>query len=158
MAGKIDSMNIQSVAGWLMSVGIAPIIIKPQAEAKRLPKWLRDLKGGAVVSDVEVLLFTKQLGTMVRAGVPIMQALAGIQKSTSRERFADVIQMLRNDLDKGLELSGAMARHPKYFSEYYVSMVRLGEGTGRLNEAFERMFAQLEFEKHMNQKVKGPLT
>ena len=157
MAGKIDSMNIQSVAGWLMSVGITPIIIKPQAEPTRLPKWIRALQSSTIVSDVEVLLFTKQMGTMVRAGVPMMQALAGIQKSTSRERFADVIQVLRNDLDKGLELSGAMARHPKYFSEYYVSMVRLGEGTGRLDEAFQRMFAQLEFEKHMKQKIKGAL-
>ncbi len=157
MGGKIDSMNIQSVAGWLMSVGITPIVIKPQSEPRRLPKWIRTLGGGTTVSDVEILLFTKQMGTMVRAGVPIMQALAGIQKSTSRERFADVIQMLRNDLDKGLELSGAMARHPKYFSEYYVSMVRLGEGTGRLDEAFQRMFAQLEFEKHMKQKMKGAL-
>jgi MSHA biogenesis protein MshG len=156
-AGKIDSINIQSVAGWLMSIGITPIIIIPQAEPKRLPKWLRDLGGGPAVSDVEVLLFTKQMGTMIRAGVPIMQALAGIQKSTSRERFADVIQMLRNDLDKGVELSGALARHPKYFTEYYVAMVRLGEGTGELDDAFQRLFLQLEFEKHMKQKIKGAL-
>src|SRR4051812_25941935 len=157
MAGKIDSINIQSVAGWLMSVGITPIVIKPQTEPRRLPKWVRALNPGTQVSDVEVLLFTKQMGTMVKAGVPIMQALAGIQKSTSRERFADVIQMLRNDLDKGIELSGALARHPKYFTEYYVAMVRLGEGTGRLDEAFARLFQQLEFEKHMKQKIKGAL-
>jgi MSHA biogenesis protein MshG len=155
--GKIDSINIQSVAGWLTSIGITPIIITPQLEPKRLPKWLRNLGAGPVVSDAEVMLFTKQMGTMIRAGVPIMQALAGIQKSTSRERFADVIQMLRNDLDKGVELSGAMARHSKYFSEYYVAMVRLGEGTGRLDEAFQKLFVQLEFEKHMKQKIKGAL-
>jgi hypothetical protein len=65
--------------------------------------------------------------------------------------------MLRNDLDKGVELSGALARHPKYFTEYYVAMVRLGEGTGRLDEAFARLFQQLEFEKHMKQKIKGAL-
>jgi MSHA biogenesis protein MshG len=156
-AGKIDSINIQSVAGWLMSIGITPILITPQIEPRRMPKWLRQLGSGPAVSDVEVLLFTKQMGTMIRAGVPIMQALAGIQKSTSRERFADVIQMLRNDLDKGVELSGALARHPKYFSEYYVAMVRLGEGTGNLEEAFQRLFSQLEFEKHMKQKIKGAL-
>jgi MSHA biogenesis protein MshG len=155
--GKIDSINIQSVAGWLMSIGITPIIITPQTEPRRLPKWLRTLGAGPTVSDAEVMLFTKQMGTMIRAGVPIMQALAGIQKSTSRERFADVIQMLRNDLDKGVELSGAMARHPKYFTEYYVAMVRLGEGTGRLDEAFQKLFVQLEFEKHMKQKIKGAL-
>jgi MSHA biogenesis protein MshG len=56
-----------------------------------------------------------------------------------------------------VELSGALARHPKYFTEYYVAMVRLGEGTGRLDEAFQRLFTQLEFEKHMKQKIKGAL-
>jgi MSHA biogenesis protein MshG len=100
-------------------------------------------------------LFTRQMGTMVKAGVPMMQALAGIQKSTANQALVEIIREVRADLDKGVELSRALARHPKCFDDYYVSMVRVGEDAGQLEEIFKRLFQQLEFDKHMRQKVKA---
>lgn len=154
MQGQVESPSPQAVASWMMTAGITPIRIKAQAEDTR-PEWLRRIMGERALADVDLLLFTRQMGVMVKAGVAMMQALAAIQKSTRKPRFVRLLQTLRDDLDKGHELSAAIARHPKFFNEYYVNMVKVGEGTGRLEEIFRRLFVQLEFEKHMKQKIKG---
>ncbi|MBI2752895.1 MAG: type II secretion system F family protein [Betaproteobacteria bacterium] len=154
MQGQIESNSPQAVASWMMSAGITPITIKAHAEDTR-PAWLREFLSPRALTDVDLLLFTRQMGVMVKAGVPMMQALAAIQKSTRKPRLVRVLQVMRDDLDKGLELSSAIAHHPKFFNEYYVNMVKVGEGTGKLEEIFRRLFTQLEFEKHMKQKIKG---
>jgi MSHA biogenesis protein MshG len=155
MQGQVESQNAQAVASWLMSAGITPTVIKPLPALSAQAKWLGRVLGRHLVTDVDLLLFTRQMGTLVKAGVPMMQALASIQKSTRKQGLVEVLQSLRDSLDKGLELSGAMAHHPKVFNEYYINMVKVGEGTGKLEEIFRRLFAQLDFEKHMKQKIKG---
>ncbi|MEK7754490.1 MAG: type II secretion system F family protein [Acidobacteriota bacterium] len=155
LQGQIESQNSQAVASWMMSAGITPIAIKPLVEDAG-PAWLRQIQEKSL-TDVDLLLFTRQMGTMVKAGVAMMQSIAAIQKSTLKPRLVRLLQALRDDLDKGHELSTAMMRHPKFFNEYYVNMVRVGEGTGRLEEIFRRLFVQLEFEKHMKNKIRSAL-
>jgi MSHA biogenesis protein MshG len=153
MRGQVESPNPQAVAAWMMSAGITPITIESLAEDKR-PEWLRTFTE-AKLTDVDLMLFTRQMGTMVKSGVPMMQSLSAIQKSTGKPRLVRLLQALRDDLDKGNELSMAIARHPTFFNEYYVNMIKVGEGTGRLEEIFRRLFAQLEFERNMKQKIKS---
>jgi MSHA biogenesis protein MshG len=158
MQGSIESPNAQGVASWMLASGISPIQIQMKVSAfSGQPQWMRALQGGGTVKLVDLLMFTRQMGTMVRAGVPMMQALSGIQRSTGNPALAEVIKELRTDLDKGLELSAAMAQHPKVFDDYYVSMVRVGESAGQLEEVFKRLFEQLTFDNHMNKKIKGAL-
>ena len=157
MQGSIESPNAQGVASWMLASGISPIQIKLKSDGlQQQPEWLRQLQGHSIKLP-DLLLFTRQMGTMVRAGVPMMQALAGIQRSTGNPALAEVIKAMRTDLDKGLELSSAMARHPKVFDDYYVSMVRVGESAGQLEEVFKRLHEQLEFDSHMQKKVKSAL-
>lgn len=154
LQGTIESPNPQSVAAWMLDSGISPVTIEMQEPAtKGQPRWLRELLGGHSINLREKLLFTRQMGTMVKAGVPMMQALAGIQKSTHNPALIEVLQEVRADLDKGLELSGALSHHPKFFDDYYISMVRVGEGTGALEEVFKRLHQQIEFEKGLKQKI-----
>ncbi|HEV8443903.1 MAG TPA: type II secretion system F family protein [Steroidobacteraceae bacterium] len=153
MRGHLESQNPQAVAAWMISAGITPITIKAPAEDIR-PAWLRKLNESAL-NDVDLLLFTRQMGAMMKAGVAALQALAAIQKSTSKPRLVRLLKEMSDDLDNGLELSSALAHHPKFFNDYYVSMVRVGEGSGRLEEVFRRLFDQLEFQKQMKQKIKG---
>jgi MSHA biogenesis protein MshG len=83
-----------------------------------------------------VLLFSRQMHTLMKAGVPIMRALAGLQESAMNRAFAAVIKDLREALDSGRELSQALARNPGVFGSFYVAMIRVGETTGRLEEVF----------------------
>ena len=158
MRGVVESPSPQAVAAWMTEAGIAPVHIKLQSEElDDQPEWLRTLQGIGAFTPRDLLLFTRQMGTMVKAGVPIMQALSGIQKSTANKALAKVLRDVRADLERGLELSTAMSHHPKFFNDYYVSMVRVGEGTGQLEDVFKRLHEQIAFEKYMNQKIKGAL-
>ncbi len=155
--GRIESPNAQAVVQWMMGAGIVPVKISAQAQAASQGSLLDKMNGRGTLNATDLLLFTRQLGTMVRAGLPMMQALSGMQSSSGNPKLAALLGKLREDLDQGLELSVAMSHHPDFFDDYYVSMIRVGEGAGRLDEIFTRLFAQLEFERDMRQKIKGAL-
>src|SRR5688572_33473731 len=82
LEGRIESPNSQAVAVWMSAVGLTPIAINQQAATAATPKWITAMFSQPKLSEMELLLFTRQMGSLVRAGVPLMQALAGIQKST----------------------------------------------------------------------------
>jgi MSHA biogenesis protein MshG len=119
--------------------------------------WLALPFVGGKVTHTEVLLFSRQMYTLLRAGVPIMGALKGLEDSTQNAAFARVVRDVRENLDTGHELSLCLARHPKAFSPFYTAMIGVGEQTGRLEEVFLRLFEHLEFEKFMREQIKAAL-
>lgn len=154
--GILEKPNSGSVADELFGIGVTPTEITP-TEAPT-----PTVDGGAgrfrrKVTHLDVLLFSRQMNTLLKAGVPIMQALAGLQQSTTSPTFAAVIQDIRSGLDSGRELSATLRAHPEAFSQFYVNMVQVGEATGRLEEIFLQLFSQLEFEEYMRQQVKSAL-
>jgi MSHA biogenesis protein MshG len=95
--------------------------------------------------------------TLLKAGVPILRALAGLQESAINPTLREVIADLRVNLDAGRELSAAMRRHPEIFSTFYVSLVRVGEATGNLDQTFDRLFHYLEFEREVRERISTAL-
>jgi len=154
--GVLEGADSGAVAGQLFGLGITPLEIRSSAP----PKSGDGLKfgfGGKKVTHTEVLLFSRQMYTLLKAGVPIMGALKGLEESTSNPTFAEVVRDLRESLDTGRELSVSLARHPEVFGQFYTSMVSVGEQTGRLEEVFLRLFHHLEFEKFMREQVKSAI-
>lgn len=156
--GRLDSPDSAAVADQLFNTGITPIQISPAGETARgaIEEWLARI-GGERIGLVELMLFSRQMYTLMKAGVPILRALSGLQESTRNRALAAVIQDLRFSLDTGRELSAAMLRHPKVFSPFYISMVRVGEMTGLLEESFLRLATHLEFEKDMRERIRSAL-
>ncbi len=157
VSGTIESVSAQAVAAWMQSVGLVPIRIQRQLRSASEVPWWQTLGLGPRLGPQDLMLVTRQLAIMVRAGVPMLQSLAGIQKSSANPRMVDLMQAMREDLDRGLDLSSAMAHHPGFFSNYYVSMIRIGEGSGRLEEVLNQLHAQLEFEQAISRKIKSAL-
>ena len=158
MTGTIESPSQDAVAQWMLTTGISPITIKVQRDsAREAPAWLRRIMEHGALKIRDLLLFTRQMATMVKAGVPMIQSLASIQKSTINTALVRILRGIRADLEKGVDLSTALSHHPKLFNEYYVAMVRVGENSGQLEEIFRRLFAQIEFEDHMQKKIKSAL-
>jgi MSHA biogenesis protein MshG len=154
--GVLEGADSGAVAGQLFGLGITPLEIRSSAP----PKSGDGLKlgfGRKKVTHTEVLLFSRQMYTLLKAGVPIMGALKGLEESTSNPTFAEVVRDLRESLDTGRELSVSLARHPEVFGQFYTSMVSVGEQTGRLEEVFLRLFHHLEFEKFMREQVKSAI-
>jgi MSHA biogenesis protein MshG len=159
--GVLEGNTAAAVADTLFGTGVTPLEIKPA------PAGATDKKGagGAMnlelfakkVGHVDILLFTRQLYTLLKAGVPIMRALAGLQESSQNVAMKKLLGDVRQSLDSGRELSVSLSRHPKAFSNFYLAMVRVGEMTGRLEEIFLRLFDHMEFERFMHEQVKSAL-
>jgi len=156
--GIREGATAGAVADLLFGSGVTPIEIKPtEPAAAKAPGGGKIQWFGQQVEHIDVLLFSRQIHTLLRAGVPIMRALAGLQESSTNPAMSDVLRDVRESLDSGRELSISLARHPKVFSPFYLSMVRVGEMTGRLEEVFIRLFDHLAFERFMQEQVKSAL-
>ncbi|MFL6675342.1 MAG: type II secretion system F family protein [Massilia sp.] len=160
MQGVLEGADSGAIADQLFGTGVTPIEITPTRRkatgATGQQDWWRKLVEKKVTS-MDVQLFSRQIYTLLKSGVPIMRGLAGLQESAISKPFARVIKDLRESLDAGRELSAAMRRHPECFSPFYLSMVRVGEMTGRLEEVFLRLFDHLEFDREMRERVKTAL-
>jgi MSHA biogenesis protein MshG len=158
--GIMEGASAGAIADQLSGSGVVPMEIKVTAAAA-------DKTGSGAgfeiklfkqkVEHMDVLLFSRQIHTLLRAGVPIMRALAGLQESSANPAMREVLQDVRDSLDSGREMSLSLARHPTVFSPFYLSMVRVGEMTGRLEEVFIRLFDHLAFERFMKDQVKSAL-
>ncbi|MDP3514197.1 MAG: type II secretion system F family protein [Sulfuritalea sp.] len=158
--GIMEGATAGAVADLLVGKGTTPMEIKPTTAAlERADNDLGMTRSvfRQKVEHMDVLLFSRQIHTLLRAGVPIMRALAGLQESSTNSAMREVLQDVRESLDSGRELSLSLARHPKVFSPFYLSMVRVGEMTGRLEEVFIRLFDHLAFERFMQDQVKSAL-
>jgi type IV pilus assembly protein PilC len=102
-------------------------------------------------------VFSRQFATMIEAGLNIVAALVILEEQTDDLYLAEVIVELRADVEGGLLLSQAMARHPKVFSELYVSMVQAGEASGMLDHVLDRVAEQIEKETKIKRRVKGAM-
>ena len=153
--GVLESPDSGAAASQLFSLGIMPVEITPTAAPAAPGEGALDQLFKEKVTQLDLRLFSRQMYTLLKAGVPIMRALAGLQESTTNKTFKKVVQDIRESLDAGRELSPSLARQPGIFTPFYVSMVRVGEMTGQLEEVFLRMFHHLEFEKFMREQVKS---
>ena len=153
--GVQEGADSATVAGQLSATGITPIEIESTSAPRPAGPGLLERLGEKKVGHTEVLLFCRHMYTLLKAGVPIMGALKGLQESAVNKTFAGVVQDIRENLDSGHELSVCLTRHPRVFDPFYVAMVRVGEVTGTLEEVFLRLFTHLEFEQFMRDQVKS---
>jgi MSHA biogenesis protein MshG len=151
-----------AVADQLMGRGLVPLTIQLEREVPpppavggaplSKPAWMQPK-----VTDSDVMLFCRQVHTLFKAGVPILRALSGLHETTGNTSMKTVLNDIRRSLESGLEFSAAMGHHPRVFDSFFLSMVRVGESTGRMEEVFLSLFKHLEFEQFMRQQVKAAL-
>ena len=158
LQGVLESADSHAAVDQLFSTGVTPveIVLTKRRTADEADDWWSRLTEQKVRS-IDVQLFSRQIYTLLKSGVPIMKGLAGLQESAINKSFARVLKDIRESLDAGRELSAAMRRHTNVFSSFYLSMVRIGETTGRMEEVFLRLFDHLEFEREMRERVRSAL-
>ena len=162
VSGVLEAATAGAAADTLMARGVTPLQIKQASASERAPtnaKPAFDLQQWLLpkVGPVDLLLFSRQLHTLLKSGVPILRALAGLQESAPNQRMKQTLQQVRQSLGSGLDLSMALAQHSTVFDGFYVALVRVGEMTGRLEEVFMRLFHHIEFEMFMGQQIKSAL-
>ena len=156
--GVLEAPDSTAVATQLFSTGVTPVEIGETAPPA-------GTSSGSIVSRLmrpkvtleDLLLFSRQMYALLKAGVPIMRALGGLQDSTSNSTFRETLKSVRENLDGGRPLSASMNNQKDVFSPFYVAMVYVGETTGMLEEIFLRLFHHLEFQDFMRTQVRSAL-
>jgi MSHA biogenesis protein MshG len=157
ITGVLEAASADAVATQLVNSNIVPVDIVERAahqdEVRELWAWLTSRRPDLT----DLVLFSRQMHSLMRAGVPINRAMKGITDATKNRILVSALREVQTDIESGRELSAALARHPGIFAPLYVSMVRVGENTGRLDESFLRISQYLELEKDTRQRIKSAL-
>jgi len=152
-SGDIDAPNESAVAEQLQRRQLIPLRIEAQPVASGLNI---DVSGwfGPVVRLPELIVFARQMYSLMKAGIPIIRAIRGLADSTSSKALNGVLLDLAEQLEKGRSLSVALANHPKVFNRLIVSIVHVGENTGRLDDAFAQLSDYFEQEIETRRQIK----
>lgn len=156
--GRVEAASADAAAMQLYAGGVTPVDISAAGEAAfdvfgALSARLRRRK----VRLVDLVFFSRQMYTLLKAGVPIMQALRGLRDTAQNKTFAEVIDDIYIGLDSGLELSAALRRNSSVFGSLYVSLIQVGETTGTLQETFLQLATYLEREKDTRDRIRSAL-
>lgn len=157
VTGTVEASSADAVAGQLLNSGITPIDIR-----ESLPKkdFLADLKKQLNSSNPdidELILFCRQMYTLTKAGVPIIRGLVGLADTTRNQVLKNTIEKMRQELEAGRDLSSSMNQHQKIFTPLMISMIRVGESTGQLDEAFLQLSLYLERDRDTRNQIKAAL-
>lgn len=154
--GHLEAVSPDAVAAQLMNSGVIPIDIGVAQVREDVFAGLKArLAASTRITLTDLSLFSRQMYTLIKAGVPIMQALRGLRDSTQNPALAKVIIGIGESLDTGLDLTSALRRHQQVFSPLYVNMVQVGETTGSLQEVFLQLAIYLEREKDTRDRIKS---
>lgn len=158
ITGSMETTNREAVVEFLEKQGAKPISIRESgaSDQKGAAK-----KGGLFKPKVKIrdlVVFTRQLSTMVSAGVPLPRSLATLEQQAENKYFKTVIAAIGRDVESGIALGDAFAKHPDVFSEVYVSMVRAGEAGGILDSILKRLALQTEKDAAIRKKIKSAMT
>jgi len=150
VSGVLEYSNKELLIDALRKKGLVIISIEETARGKIM------FLGGSVKLD-EIVIFSRQLATMVDSGIPLVQALDILCEQIETPVFKSILVKIKDDVETGSSLSDALGRHPAVFSTLYVNMVRAGESSGALDDILDRLAAYLEKANMLQRKVKSSL-
>ena len=152
--GTSDNPTKEALIETLKHQGYRPLVVKSVSGRNALKGKFNN----KTVKLKEIVIFTRQLSTMVGAGVPLIRALAMLQGQTESKYFKTVVAGITKDVEGGIPLADALAKYPNVFSEVFINMVRAGEAGGILDEILKRLASQVEQDASMRKKVKSAMT
>ena len=157
--GTAPGESIEQVAQRLLGTGITPLEITLQgavASSLDLEKLGRKFGLGRVTTS-DLVMFSRQMYTITRAGIPLLRGLRGLVTSTHNAMLRETLEDILESLEGGRDLAASFARHPDIFPKLYVSIVSVGEATGTLDKSFQRLTEYMAQEKDMHDRVKGAM-
>ncbi|MCX5771415.1 MAG: type II secretion system F family protein [Candidatus Hydrogenedentes bacterium] len=153
--GTLAADNRQVVAQMLLTKGL---IAENVQEVSKSSKKVAAATTNARVKTIELLIFTRQLSTIVSAGLPLLQGLDILAEQTDNGSFCGVITQLGQDVEGGLSFSEALRKYPRAFPDLYVSMVRAGEAGGDLDGVLLQLADYMESMEDLKRRIKSAMT
>lgn len=149
----VQADSEQAAAKLLIRRNLFPINIIPKGAARSVFK----VSFGKRVRTKDRIIFTRQLATLVNAGLPILQSLRSVQEQMSNPLMREIVGQIVNDVEGGSSLSAAFSRHPNVFNQTVVSLIAAGESSGTLDKTLERLAYQMEKDAQVYSKIRGAL-
>jgi type IV pilus assembly protein PilC len=150
--GELEAASKQAVADQLKARGLIVLDVSDKHASREIElRFLKTVKAG------ELAVFSRQLSTMISSGMSILRSLYVLEEQTDNKFLTETIVAVRKDVEAGLSLSDAMARHPKVFNTLFVAMTRAGEAGGVLEDALMRVADQLQKDASLRKQIKSAM-
>lgn len=151
ISGSISAATRQAAISSLRAQNVRLLNIKESGETKKRGGF------GKKVKLKDLVVFTRELSTMISAGVPLPRGLVTLAQQTDNKYFKEVIGSLIHDVESGLPLADSMSKFPRVFSDVYVNMVRAGETGGILDDILKRLALQVEKDASIRHKIRSAM-
>ena len=148
--GELTGSNLALVKAQLRKQGIVP------DKVKKKPKPM--FGGSKKITPFDIAMLTRQLATMMKAGVPLVQSFDIVTDGLENKGLQDLVMAIRNDISSGTSFAGALRKHPKHFDDLYCNLVDSGEKAGALEKMLDRIATYLEKTELLKKKVKKAMT
>jgi type IV pilus assembly protein PilC len=152
-AGRLDAPDIGTARELLRQKGLRPLTLTEVGSSSATG----GKKRGKKVKARSLQVFSRQFATMIDAGLSVVQSLVILEQQTDDQALGAIIREVRSDVEGGMLLSQAMARHPNVFDRLYISMIEAGEAAGILDTTLDRVAMQIEKEMQIKRRVKGAM-
>ncbi len=147
--GIVQADSEQAATKLIRKQGLTPLSISVQKE--------RGMFGGNKVKTKDKVLFSRQLSTLINAGLPLVQSLRSVESQTTSKPLKAIINQVINDVESGQQFSESLAKHPKVFNKIFVSLVAASETSGTLDKGLERLANQQEKDADITSRVRGAM-
>jgi len=151
--GLLDAPDLDQAVDRLHNMGLVPVRLEPQGETERRPNRLPFFE--KKVAPRDLILFTRQLETMLDSGLPILSSLESLHAQATHPRLKPAIDKVRSDVEQGSTLTEALRRHPDCFPQIYANLVYAGEEGGLLSQMLDRIASLLEYEAETDQRIRS---
>ena len=155
VAGVIEAESMDHANDLLGARGLTPISMRDETAAAAGPRWQKIALLFNAVHPEELILYTKQLSTMLKAGIPILRVVDILENQSENPRLKDISRQIGLDIRSGTTLSRSLRRHPDVFSELYCSMVQAGEASGALPQILQRLIYIITHEYQVKTEIRS---
>ena len=156
ITGTMDAANQEVVADRLLSRGVTPISITEAVKKQSsMDMDIGQYFQSKTVKPQELVMFSRQMYSLTKAGIPLTRAINGLLETTNSHALRQALEGISQDLNAGINLATAFSRHNRIFSSLYISLIHVGENSGRLEEAFQQIARYLELEEKTRQRIKS---
>jgi len=154
VSGVMGAESENAVAVKLKQMQFLPLTIIPKKEGVALGDFFRRF---ARISFAEINMFTRQLCTLQRAGLPILRSINAIAEQAENKKFKTVIEQLGRDISAGTKLSDGLKKYPQIFNKLYVNMIEAGEASGKLPETLDRIATLGEHDEKIRMRINAAM-
>jgi len=155
--GQIEANSSDGVASLLMSRSITPISIAEVSTTETSLDKLNELIGANKVNPTDLIMFCRQMFTITKSGIPLTRGIRGLAASIRHPKFCDILNEVADRLETGSSLSQCLRRYPKTFNGLFVSMIAVGESSGKLDQVFKQIGLYIDRDETTRKHIKSAM-